>query len=321
MTVPYLVRLVCLSLACYFLLHTALAAAVWAVAGRAIRAAERLWPPDAARLLLALRLLPATLAGLAVAGLCVPSFLWLEPSGTAEEAGGACLAAALLGGAVWMAALGRGWRAVAQSRRCARMCGRVARPDSVAEGIAVWVVDATAPVLALAGVMRPRVVISRGLMEALETEQLSAALRHEEAHRRSRDNLKRLALLLAPEILPGLRAFGPLERAWARGTEWAADEGAAAGDARRRLALADALVRAVRLGCAPRPAGPLATTLLDDPLDLEARVTRLLEAPTGARPSARYWAVAGLAAGALAVVLLQPGTLYTVHWLLEGLMR
>jgi Zn-dependent protease with chaperone function len=221
-----------------------------------------------------------------------------------------------------MAALARGLRAVAQSRRYTRMCGRLARPDSVAEGFAVWVVDATVPVLALAGVVRPRVVISRGMMEALETEQLSAALRHEEAHRRSRDNLKRLALLLAPEILPGLRAFRALERAWARVTEWAADEGAAADDARRRLALADALVRTVRLGCAPRPAGPLAATLLDDPVDLEARVTRLLEAPTGARPSARYWAAAaGLAAGALAVLLLQPGTLYSVHWLLEGLMR
>jgi hypothetical protein len=321
MTVPYLVRLACLSLACYFLLHTALAAAVWAVAGRAIRAAERLRPRDAARLLLALRLMPATVAGLAVAGLCVPSFLWLEPSETAEEAGGACLAAAVLGAAVWIVALGRGLRAVAQSRRYSRMCGQVARPDSVAEGFAVWVVDAAAPVLALAGVVRPRVVISRGLMEALETEQLSAALRHEEAHRQSRDNLKRLALLLAPDILPGLRAFGRLDRAWARVTEWAADEGASAGDARRRLALADALVRAVRLGCVLRPAGPLGTTLVEDPVDLEARVTRLLEAPTGTRASARYWGVAGLTAGALAVLLLRPGTLYSVHWLLEGLMR
>ena len=322
MTVPYLARLLCLSLACYFLVHTALAAMVWATAGRAIRVAERLRPRDGARLLLALRLLPATLACVAVAGLCVPSFLWLEPSETAEEAGGACLVAALLGAAVWIAALGRASKAVAQSWRYTQICGQVARLDTVADGSLAWVVEAEVPVLALTGVFRPRVVISRGLMEALDAEQLSAALRHEDAHRRSRDNLKRLALLLAPEILPGCRAFATLERAWARVTEWAADEGAA-GDARQRLALAEALVNVVRLGCAGMPAGPLATTLLENPLDLEARVGRLLETPSSGDPGGRYWAAAAgcLAGGALAALLLQPGTLYSVHWLLEGLMR
>lgn len=321
MTVPYLARLLCLSLACYFLVHTALAAVVWAGAGRATRVAERLRPRDGARLLLALRLLPAALACVAVAGLCVPSFLWLEPSETAEEAGGACLVAAILGAAVWITALGRASRAVAQSRRYTRICRQVARLHTVPGRSATWVVEAEVPVLALTGVFRQRVVISQGLLEALDAEQLSAALRHEDAHRRSRDNLKRLALLLAPEILPGCHAFVALERAWARVTEWAADEGAA-GDARQRLALAEALVRVVRLGCAGMPAGPLATTLLENPLDLEARVGRLLEAPTGAHPGGRYWGAAvGLAGGALAALLLQPGTLYSVHWLLEGLMR
>ena len=150
----------------------------------------------------------------------------------------------------------------------------------------MWVVDASAPLLALAGVTRPRVVISRGLMEALTPEQLAAAIGHEEAHRQSRDNLKRLALLLAPDILPGVRGFGALEREWARVSEWAADEGAAAGDAHRRLALADALVRTVRLGCMPRPADTLATTLVEDLVDLEARVARLLEEPRLSGPSA-----------------------------------
>ena len=58
------------------------------------------------------------------------------------------------------------------------------------------------------------------------------------------------------------------------------------------------------------------------PRDLEARVARLLADPLQDAPRGRYWAAAaGLAGGALAALLLQPGTLYSVHWLLEGLMR
>ncbi len=325
MTAAYLGRLACLSLACFFLVHTALAAMVLALAPRAIRLAGRLRPAEGARLLLALRLMPVTLASAAVAGLCVPSFLWLEPSQITEETGRACLVAALLGAALGMTALGRASKALLQSRRYLRLWKGVARqcpPSPLADGADVWMVDANSPLLALAGVVQPRVLISRGLMEALDAEQLAVALRHEDAHRQSRDNLKRLALLWAPEILPGCRAFGALERAWARVTEWAADERAAEGDARRRLALAEALVRVVRLGSAAQRTGALATTLLEDPRDLEARVARLLEPPALALRGGRYWtAAAGLAAGALAVLLLQPATLYSVHWLLEGLMR
>lgn len=321
MTAPYLARLACLSLACYFLMHTALAAAVWAIGKRAIRVAERLRPRDAARLLLTLRLLPALVAGLAVAGFCVPSFLWLEPSEAVEGVGAGCVAAALLGGLLWMLAAGRAARAIVQSRRYLRLCARAARQDRLAGGFPALVLDAPEPVLALVGVVHPPVVISRGLLTALRPEQLSAALRHEEAHRRSRDNWKRLALLAAPEILPGLRAFGALDRAWARVTEWAADEWAA-GDARQRLDLAEALLSAVRMEWPRLPAGLLATTLLADPQELQVRVTRLLEDPPTAALGARYWGAAGVLAAAPALLLLlRPGTLYSVHWLLEGLMR
>jgi len=70
------------------------------------------------------------------------------------------------------------------------------------ERMAAWVVDGPAPCVMLAGVLRPRLVISRGVVAALSAEQLSAAIRHERAHGISRDNLKRLLVLLAPGILP-----------------------------------------------------------------------------------------------------------------------
>ena len=113
MTVPYLARLACLSLACYFLLHTALASAAWAFLG-----GGRGWPTDASAgcprgSCWRCGLLPAGLALAAVVALLVPSFLWLEPAETVEEAGAACLGGDLLGAAVWMAALARGLRAAA----------------------------------------------------------------------------------------------------------------------------------------------------------------------------------------------------------------
>jgi len=320
MTVPYLARLACLSLAAYFLLHTVFAAAVCAVSRRAVRAAEALRPRDGARLLLALRLLPAMLALLAVAAILVPSFLWLEPTETPEAAGAACLLAASLGAFLCLGGLARGLRAAFESRRYTRLFDRLARTERIA-GFPVRVVDARAPLLALAGVAPPRVVISRGIIDALAPEQLAAALAHEEAHRRSHDNLTRLALLIAPRLVPGVRAFSVLERSWARLAEWAADEAAVANDPDRRLALADALIRTVRLGCAAVPACSLATSLLADPADLQARVARLLHAPAGRRSGSHCWVAAGFAVAALALIAAQPATLYSVHELLEGLMR
>ena len=105
--------------------------------------------------------------------------------------------------------------------------------------------------------------------------QLAAALRHEEAHRISRDNLKRLLLLLAPGLLPGLHGFGAIERGWARFSEWAADDDAVAGDAHRSLSLAAALVRVARMG-GSAPVSPLTAAFLGDSREISARVDRLL---------------------------------------------
>jgi hypothetical protein len=308
MTMPYLLRLLCLCAASFFLLHLALAAAVAAVAGRAVRLAEGMAADGGARLLLGLRLLPAVLAALLVAGICAPSYLWLEPEATAEQVGWPCLAAAVLGGWICAAGLARAARAAVRSSRSLRHCRTMAESD--------------APVVLLAGVFRPRLVVSRGVRQALAPDQLAAALRHERAHRAAHDNLKRLVLAATPDAVPFGHGLRRLERGWARMAEWAADDRAAAGSTRRSLALASALVRVARMGAQPAlAASPLATALMADAGDLETRVERLLNPRTPALASRmrRWWWPA--AAVGTAAVLFQPGTLYAAHRVLEELMR
>jgi Zn-dependent protease with chaperone function len=307
MTAPYLLRLFCLCLASFFLLHLGLAAAVASVAGWALRRAEALAPQRAARLLLALRLLPPVVATVVVAGICAPSYLWLEPEATAEDVGWACLTAAALGGWICAAGLVRAGRAAVRSNRYLRHCRAVAESE--------------APVVLLAGVFRTRLVVSRGVRKALAPDQLAAALRHERAHRASRDNLKRLVLAAAPGVAPFGHGLRSLELGWARMAEWAADDCAAAGSPRRSLALAGALVKVARMGAAP-PAAPLATGLMADAADLSVRVERLLNprAPVGAEWTGRWWPGV-LAAATGAAVAIQPGTLYAAHRWLEALMR
>jgi hypothetical protein len=305
MNAPYFVRLLCLSMAAFFLLHLALTAVVAAVAPGAIRTAEAMRPRSGARLLLALRLLPVVLACLTVGGIGAPSYLWLEPDSAAEDIGLPCVAAAILGVAVVASGLARGGRAVVRSSRRVRTCERAAESD--------------APVLLLAGVFRPRLVISRGVRRALDADQLAVAVRHERAHGAARDNLKRLLILLAPDAIPFVRGCGAIERGWSRLAEWSADDSAVGGSRRQSLALAAALVRVARLGAAANPT-PLATSFLGDANDLVARVDRLLEGRTAAASDGRaaLWFAAALATGVVALAV-RPATLIAAHRLLEVL--
>jgi beta-lactamase regulating signal transducer with metallopeptidase domain len=303
-----------------------LALVVSALTPRAVRVATRMMPVNGARLLLALRLLPSAFAIFVVAGLCTPSYLYLEPKGEAEEMGVACLAAALMSVTLWGASLARAARAVARSLRHLRQCRERSREMRLpGDRKVAWVIDAGAPCVMLAGVLRPRMVISSDVVSALTAEQLSAVVRHEQAHGISRDNLKRLLVLLAPGILPFAHGLRSLERAWAKLSEWAADDRAAAGKARRSLTLAAALVRVARLGTA-EAAPVLATSLMADGADLSERVDRLL------RPARRtanqvqrepiLMATAGLLlAGALIAVMANPVTLQSAHECLEFLIQ
>jgi Zn-dependent protease with chaperone function len=279
----------------------------------------------AARLLLGLRLLPFVLALLFVLELCVPSYLWLEPTVSSEKVGLMCGVLGLLGAATWLISLARTAQSLFASLRHNRLCrlaGQEARLPG--ESLPVVLVEHEAPLLAMSGLLRPRLLISRSVLQNLSAEELDAALAHEHAHRVSRDNLKRLLIQLTPDIFPFFHPLRTLERTWSRFAEWAADDQATKGDSGRAVSLAAALVQVARLGRGPRLPF-LSTSLLASDRDLSARVNRLLETlPVIATPAAEprpALRCAVLLVGCMAALLATPATLAVVHELLEVLLH
>jgi len=318
MILPYMLRLVVLSLGCFFLIHAAFAIGMNLLSPWMLALAQRRNSSSATRLLFTARLFPSVAAILVVAGVCIPSYLWLEPQSAVEQVGLGCLIAAFFGAVSWLIAAQRGLRAIVFSVRYARHCRQLRLGN-----MRLCLVHGTSGVFALAGILRPRLVISRDVFHQLSHRELAAALRHERAHATSCDNLKRLLLLLAPDALPFhiLRGLGELENAWICFTEWSADDRAVDGDPRRAVSLAGALVQVARMR-APTEISPLATSLVASPADLEARVNRLLNpTPNYEQPRSPFLAMAALLSGCLLAAITAPPTLQAAHQLLEHLIR
>ena len=326
MTFGYLFRLTCLCLACFFLVHLVLALLVQFATAAAVRAAARMKPTAAARFLLLLRMFPAGFGILIVAGFCAPSYLWLEPrAATDERIGPICLALSALAAALWGISITRGFCAMVRSARYLRRCETAGcRSDLCWEGLPVWVLQEPLPLFAIGGIVRPRLVMSSAVQTILSEDQLAAAVRHERAHWISRDNLKRLLLLLTPDALPFLGGFNALQRGWGRYTERAADDHSSAGDPAQCLALASALVRVSRLGTASRSASLMAPLLAGDD-DLAERVRRLLTmAPVTSQrsfPAMVCFSAIGVVATFLVVLAFQAPMLIAVHRFLEYLIQ
>jgi beta-lactamase regulating signal transducer with metallopeptidase domain len=313
MTLSYFARLALLLSASFFLLHLLLSALAASLAKSALRRAVRMRPDRAARFLLALRLLPAAFSALAVLALCMPGYLKFEPRIASEEVGALCVAAAVLGMLFGAVAFYKSFSAIARTALYMRRVGGV---QTRIDGESVWIVQPDNGI-ALAGVFSPRILISEKAVRELTADELTVAVRHEQAHRESRDNWKRLLLLLSPSIFPGLR---DLEQAWNRSAEWAADDRAAAGEAERSVSLASALVRVARLQSgATMP--PLVTSLIESDEDLTFRVNRLLHAtPTADRQSRVGQLALFGSVAAVALIAINPAALRVVHRLLEVLL-
>jgi hypothetical protein len=324
---PYLIRLFCLSFACLFLLHAAVGSITAALTPWILRMADQMPSRQAANFLFSVRMFPSAFACLLVAAFCAPSYFRLEPEGASEGVGMICVIAAALGMANAGISIVRSWRAIARSATFLRLCRRSVSGTSVPGEVAsVWVVEKPAPlVVAQAGVIRPRLIVSKEILNLLSPAQLELALLHERAHRVSHDNLKRLLVILAPDLLPFVNPWRAIERNRAKFAEWAADDEAAGGHIGRALSLAATLVTVARAGSWPEPA-PLLTSFVDrGGADLEARVDRLLDAESPRKKTGgwSWWLTVTVGAGiACAVVALAitPSVLSAVHELLEHLI-
>src|SRR5208337_693379 len=123
------------------------------------------------------------------------------------------------------------------------------------------------PTLTVAGVCAPKVIVSDDAASMPTPAELKTALRHEIAHVRRYDNLKKLIFRIAP--FPGTAA---LEAAWADQTELAADD-AAVSSIDEALDLASALIKVSRLGFGAT--AELSRALLHSSTALTTRIRRL----------------------------------------------
>jgi Zn-dependent protease with chaperone function len=291
-----------LALAC-FLTVNAIACAFVATLSAWVARGHRAHPPA---FWFALRVLPAALATAFVAGVFLPSYWKFEPRDVVEGFDLSLSALALLAGAILVTSVARGvtaWRqASIRARTWMRGADRVALAGTA---IPAFQIDADAPTMALVGVLEPRLLVTRGLVRALTPAELDACIAHEVGHQRAWDNLKRLAMRAAPDVLTWLPAARALEASWVSASEHAADRLASGDDAAARCALASALVKVARL--TPRPtrmAEPICTLVGEG--DIASRVRQLLDDRAFVLPGP---SVSRVALGA-ACALLALGTLY-----------
>ncbi|MCC7178008.1 MAG: M48 family metalloprotease [Acidobacteria bacterium] len=311
MSLGFFARGLVLVLAAHALVSTVVALAVLLVERGRQRDAL---PRTSAGQLWLLRVEPS-LAALAVAWIGVPlAFVLWEPRVETEPAGPVALAAAAVGALLIASGAWRAGRVLWQTR-CAHAALRQAtRAVLPAMPVPAFLVETPFPVVALVGLARSRLFVARAVIKACTADELRTVMRHELAHARSRDNLRRIALIASPDILSWMPAGPRMQDAWAQAAELAADDLAARCPA-DRLHLASALVKVARL--ASTPAGPLPASALYGGEPIAERVRRLVDPPPNpSRPSATspLAAIAALAGGA---VLLVPAA----YAALEALMR
>lgn len=333
----YLLLGTCLALSALLAFNafaSALAGLLWHVL--APRAAHK---PAAfrARLLFALRVTPPALAAAIVFALVLPAYILHEPHDTEEEVGAKLLLLSALsaGGVLW--AFWRVARTWVATRRLVRDWVRHAEPFA-AEGVHVpaYRIRHRFPVIAVIGVLRPRLFIASQLFDALTDGELASALAHERGHVEARDNLKRALLQAGQDALLPLAPLGrSLRREWQRESELAADEFAASDGPAAALDLASALVKISKLiPAGATPTLPAGAHLLggggeDDGLSQRVRaLLRLASSPEAERAPKRLRAPRALRAAlcvslcaAVAPLLTHPEVLRATHAAIEHVVE
>jgi Zn-dependent protease with chaperone function len=280
------IRLAIITLAVFAVASTAVSLFVVWLAGSASSSS----PGDRASRLLRLRLWPAVAATAAMT-LAAAAFLMFEQREYLESTGVLLPCLAMGGLGLWAAGAWRATRLTAETARLRRRWMASAVPVSVpGADVPAFAIDSTFPVVAVIGLFRPRLVVARSVLSVCSQDELRAIAAHENRHVRSQDNLRRAAMVAAPDVLACLPIARRLRAAWSEATEEAADDAADRVGAEGRVWLAEALVRVARLGLPAAADRALPASSLYRGENLDRRVRRLLEpAPQGLRPAAPAW--------------------------------
>lgn len=263
--------------------------------------------------LFALRVTPFVISGSISLFLTLPSFLLFERHSLDEDLGTFVLsgcAVLILGTGIY-----RVLSAESRTRRVvsAFLDAAVSRQDNTATPEIISAQNITP--LMLVGIREPRILISASACEVLTEGELRAAVRHEKAHFRSRDNLKKAVLNCLS--FPGMAS---LEEAWQETSELAADDSAVSSRI-EALDLAAALIKLARhFPCQAVP--DLATGLMNGVASVSSRVERLVawkESDTATPFPWRHVVVVGSIALLGLAVKLGPA-LILIHELTERLV-
>jgi hypothetical protein len=266
--------------------------------------------------LLALRLLPTVGAVVLLLGVALPAFWMYEPEYPSEDVGSLICILAGISLLLLGAAIRRGCVAWLDTRALLERC-KFLEPLLTTGTQRVEIVEASVPLVAVVGGLRPRILIAKVLLSVCSQVEFREIVAHEMAHLHARDNLKLLWMIIAPDFLAWLPDGRTLTRRWRVAAEFEADKRAAGSDPLRRVALASALIKVARL----MARSGYQDTVLAMPIGLdevEGRVHRLL-APPRHVPNFKVVKLLALAAALLLLALLP---LYGwIHELLEFLVH
>lgn len=312
----FALRLVGVALSVFILAYCFLSLAVCASWKFAARLWQSLDPAQSANFLFRLRLFPLAAAIAITAVYVVPSYLTLEPADIDEPLGPMLI---LLAGGAFAWLLGAGFRAVVVQQRTSRVLSKWVQG---AEGIQygapfpVLRLPRCGPVLTVAGIWAPRVLISQTVANILTRQEFDIALKHELAHIRHRDNLKKLLLRVV-----GFPAMARLESAWLEMSELAADDAAVSNPA-EALDLASALIKLCRFAPVHPSLAVTSSLMHGAAAPFIARLQRLFDwAAPQDRPTASSILLPSMVAVGVLAVLTYAPILVCVHALTEWLVR
>jgi len=245
--------------------------------------------------------------------LTLPSFFLLESRSLDEDMGTFLLslcAVVILGAGIY-----RVLSVEARTRRIVSAClGGAAKMEGDRTAAEIVLPESITPLM-LVGIRVPRILISASACNVLSEHELRAAVRHETAHLRSQDNLKKAILSCLP--FPGMAS---LEETWQEASEFAADDGAVSSRD-EALDLAAALIKLARhFPSEPMPV--LATGLVSTVGSISTRVERLVAWQESSGASRYSWRYA-MAVGFMACFVLAAklgSALVLVHSLTERLV-